>query len=64
MATEKRKSQVNGSVRALRQSHRDAGERSRERWSHPDDWPLIDGLITRLRKERGTIIDRPIFKKK
>ena len=54
---------MNESVRALRQAHRDAGEVSRERWAHPFDWPLIDELIAELRKERGTIINRSIFKK-
>ena len=59
---EKRRKQVNESVRALRQAHRDAGEHSRERWAHPFDWPRIDELIESLRRKRGTVINRPKFR--
>lgn len=60
---EERREQVNASLRHLRQAHRDAGEVSRERWSHRGDWALIDRFIERLRKRRGTVINRPKFKK-
>lgn len=63
MDKEKRKKQVNESVRALRQAHRDAGEVWRNRSAHPDDWLRIDKVIESLRQKRGTIINRPIFKK-
>lgn len=60
---EERRKQINASLRLLRQAHRDAGEVSRERWAHKDDWALIDRFIERMRKRRGTFINRPKFSK-
>lgn len=62
--TEERRKQVNASLSLLRQAHRDAGEVSRERWAHRVDWELIDRFIERLRKRRGTLVNRPKFLQK
>lgn len=60
---EERRKQINESLRHLRQAHREAGEVSRERWAHPEDWALIDRFIERMQKRRGTIVNRPKFSK-
>ena len=43
-------------VAKARQRKRDAGLVPKERWAHPDDWPEIDALITKLGNHRQSTI--------